>query len=280
MEPETTLSLAITAYVAKDVIAKVLGPTADYLGEGLRDFTKRRLQTIGRIFSNAFEKLDCRLDEPGQVPPRILKTVINEGSYYEDPLAVEYFGGVLASSRTELGRDDRGARVAKVIDDLSTYQLRTHYLLYSTIASLFSRSGKTFSTDDDRARMEVFLPAAGYLNSMQFSQEEWSNPQILHHVWHGLYSDNLIEGRWQFGDQQSLNPFSQVRRAMASFVTLRHWEWNSSYGRLAMEASLLSTCSLVLWMRKSMPSKLCARSGRNEDVVLANWISPWAAAHR
>ena len=204
MEPETTLSLAITAYVAKDVIAKVLGPTADYLGEGLRDFTKRRLQTIGRIFSNAFEKLDCRLDEPGQVPPRILKTVINEGSYYEDPLAVEYFGGVLASSRTELGRDDRGARVAKVIDDLSTYQLRTHYLLYSTIASLFSRSGKTFSTDDDRARMEVFLPAAGYLNSMQFSQEEWSNPQILHHVWHGLYSDNLIEGRWQFGDQQSL----------------------------------------------------------------------------
>ena len=204
MESETTVGLAITAYVAKDVIAKVLGPTADYLGEGLRDLTKRRLQSIGRILSNAFEKLGSRLDEPGQVHPRILKTVMNEGSYCEDPLAVEYFGGVLASSRTELGRDDRGARVAKAVDNLSTYHLRTHYLLYSTIASLFSRSGKTFSTDDDRARMEVFLPAEGYLKSMEFSQEEWPNPQILHHIWHGLDSDNLIEGRWQFGDQRSL----------------------------------------------------------------------------
>ena len=51
MESETTVGLAITAYVAKDVIAKVLGPTADYLGEGLRDVTKRWTPIVGQVGS-------------------------------------------------------------------------------------------------------------------------------------------------------------------------------------------------------------------------------------
>lgn len=205
MEPVTTIGLgAITAYLAKDGIAKLLGPTADYLGEGLRDLTDRRVESIGRIFSNASSKLGNQLDEPGQVPPRVLKSVVNEGSYCEDPVALEYFGGVLASSRTENGRDDRGARMAKLVDNLSTYQIRSHYLLYSSIASVFANSGSRFATDQDRVQMKIFLPFEGYATSMGFSQEEWDNPQILHHIWHGLSSDGLIEGRWQFGNRPSL----------------------------------------------------------------------------
>jgi hypothetical protein len=59
--------------------------------------------------------------------------VLDEGSFSSDTLAVDYFGGILASSRTEDGRDDRGARIAKIVDGLSTYQLRSHYLLFTTI---------------------------------------------------------------------------------------------------------------------------------------------------
>ena len=162
------------------------------------------MRALDGIFSNASTKLGSQLDEPGQVPPRVLKTVLNEGSYCEDPVAVEYFGGVLASSRTERGRDDRGARVAKVVDNLSTYQLRTHYLIYSSIANLFATSGRRFGTTQDRVQMQVFLPFAGYFNAMEFSQEEGNNPQMLAHVWHGLFSDGLIDGPWQFGNQRSL----------------------------------------------------------------------------
>ena len=206
MEPATAVSIgtAITVYLAKDGIAKLLGPTAEYLGEGLRDLTQRRIQSIGRIFSNASNKLGSKLEEPGQVPPRILKTVMNEGSYFEDPVALEYLGGVLASSRTEDGRDDRGARLAKIIDNLSTYQIRTHYLLYSTIATLFSNSGKPFGHPSDRANLEVFLPWQAYSRSMKFSQAELDNPQLLPHIWSGLYSDSLIEGQWRFGSQETL----------------------------------------------------------------------------
>ena len=199
-----TVAGAIAAYLGKDGVQKILGPTADYLGEELKAFTQRRVENTAKIFSNAEKKLGSRLDSPGQVPPKVLKSVINEGSYSEDPVTLEYFGGVLASSKTEIGRDDRGTRLIKILDNLSTYQIRTHYLLYSTIAHLFSNSGRQFARPENRAKMEVFLPIEGYATSMEFTEDEWNNPQILDHIWHGLYSDDLIEGRWHYGNQEDL----------------------------------------------------------------------------
>ena len=99
VEPITTVGLgAAAAYLTKDGIAKLLGPTAEYLGDGLRDYTKRRAENISRIFQKASEKLGNRIETPGEVPPRVLKAVLNEGSFCDDELAAEYFGGVLASS--------------------------------------------------------------------------------------------------------------------------------------------------------------------------------------
>ena len=128
----------IAAYLTKDMLQKILGPTAEYLGEELEKWAKSRIKNVQKILLNAKKKLGPRLDSPGRVSPKVLKAVINEGSYAEDPIAVEYFGGVLASSKTEFDRDDRGARLVKIVDNLSAYQIRTHYLVYSTMAHIFS----------------------------------------------------------------------------------------------------------------------------------------------
>ena len=184
--------------------SKILGPTADYLGEELKELTKKRLENTGRIFSKAENKLGDKLDRPGQVPPKVLKTIINEGSYCDDDITVEYFGGVLASSRTEIDRDDRGARVAKMIDNMSTYQIRSHYFIYSTISELFSNSKNKFGLSEDRDKMQLFMPGQDYINAMEFTQQEWDNRQILIHIFNGLYTDGLIESTWRFGSQESL----------------------------------------------------------------------------
>lgn len=265
MEPETTLGLAITAYLAKDGIAKLLGPTADYLGERLGDLTRRRVESIGRIFSNASGKLGDQLDAPGQVSPRVLRTVMNEGSYCEDSVAVEYLGGVLASSRTEHGRDDRGVRMARLVDNLSTYQLRTHYLLYSSIAKLFSGSQCSFATNDERRMMRIFLPMQGYANSMGFSQEEWDNPQILSHIWHGLSSDGLIDGSWQFGNQESFKTvFTEAPSAgllcSPSSLGAELFLWAFGHGHAPLEY-LFSTAldSCIDGLSKGVPGALKTR---------------------
>lgn len=207
-EPIATVGIgAIAAYVGKDAIVRILGPTADYLGIELKNFVQKRKEQVGRIFLNAEKKLGNRLNNPGQVPPKVLRTILNEGSFSDNDIAVEYFGGVLASSRTEVGRDDRGARIAKMIDNMSAYQLRTHYLIYSTISEVFSASGNSFSLSKNRRKMELFIPYVDYFSVMGFSPQELINGQMLSHIFHGLSSDGLIEDRWQYGSQQSLAAF-------------------------------------------------------------------------
>ncbi|MEW6551978.1 MAG: hypothetical protein AB1389_07615 [Campylobacterota bacterium] len=193
-EPITTVGIgAIAAYLGKDGLAKLLGPTAEYLGGELQEFTKKRIENVGKIFRNAEKKLGENIDNPGHVPPKVLKTIVNEGSYCEDDIAVEYFGGILASSRTDLGRDDRGARIAKILDGLSTYQIRTHYLVYSYIRKLFHDSGYHFN-QEDRPKMEIFIPFDSYIASMQFDENEMKQfVALLNHSFFGLSTEDLIE---------------------------------------------------------------------------------------
>ena len=203
-EPITTVGLgAIAAYLGKDGIQKILGPTADYLGNGLRDFTQKRIENIGRIFQKAEAKLGDKKDIDGSVPPKVLKTIINDGSYNDDAIAVEYFGGVLASSKSELGRDDRGARMGKLVDELSTYQLRTHYLIYSTIRKVFQGKGFVFNMND-RSKMELFFPYPYYARAMEFTAEENAKSEVLlRHIFFGLSNDGLIED-FQYGSEEHM----------------------------------------------------------------------------
>lgn len=203
-EPLTTVGIgAVVAYIGKDGLNKMLGPTADYLGESLRDFAQKRAQNVGRIFGNAEQKLGGKIDHPGQVPPKVLKTIINEGSYSDDEIAVEYFGGILASSRTEQGRDDRGARIGKILDGLSVYQIRTHYIVYTMIRKLFKDSDYKFYYDD-RPRMEIFIPWDSYVGAMEFSESEMDQfNSILSHSFFGLNTDDLIE-TFQYGPEDHI----------------------------------------------------------------------------
>ena len=195
---------SLAAYLTKDAVTRVLGPTTDYLGGELEEFTKKRMENLGMIFRSAHRKLGPKLDSPGHVPPKVLKSVLLDGSYSDDEVSLEYFGGVLASSRTEVGRDDRGARLARVIASLSTYQIRSHYLIYSALSRVFLKQDRRLGTDRDRARMQLFLPLAEFYSAMEFTDDEWNSPQIMHHIFNGLHSDGLIEGRWMFGNRESL----------------------------------------------------------------------------
>ena len=187
-----------------DIVIKLLGPIAEDYGEDLLEWKRKRKENADKILLNAGEKLGEKLNSPGRVPLKVFKTVLNEGSYADDAIATEYFGGVLASSRTEVGRDDRGARLAKMIDNMSAYQLRSHYLIYSTISELFSNSGNSFNLTEARQKMQLFMSFQDYFESMEFTPPELGNPQILDHIFNGHATDGLIEGAWRYGPQESL----------------------------------------------------------------------------
>ena len=189
MDVGTGLVVVGGAAVNKDLLMKLLGPTADYIGEGIKNNFQNKCDNINRIFNHSIKLLGNGIETEGGVNPRILKHILSEGSFCDDELTSEYFGGVLASSRTNESKDDRGLTYLAVVSNMSTYQIKTHYIFYSIIAELFKGQNLSCSIRADSDKMQVFLPWDVYSESMGIGENDWI---LLTHSMIGLARLDLI----------------------------------------------------------------------------------------
>lgn len=72
-------------------------------------------KNIAKIFVNVEAKLGDRIIKDGKIPPKVLKSILENGAWCEEELRCEFFGGVLVFSRSTISRDDRGAYLANVV---------------------------------------------------------------------------------------------------------------------------------------------------------------------
>jgi hypothetical protein len=214
MDPGTGLTVLGLALGSKQLIGKILGPSADYLGTELKYFTEKGVNNLKNIFSNAERKLGDKIEIDGAVPPKVLKGILNEGVFCEDALSAEYFGGVLASSRSGISRDDRGASFIALISRLSTYQIRAHYIFYYVLKKLYDGSDLKIGTDTHK--MKVFISYDTFTTAMEFSEGE--NSGILSvHILNGLRRENFL-GHFSYGGQEFLKEGAYVQAPGAGIV--------------------------------------------------------------
>ena len=118
--------IAVAAAVA---LQKVLGPVSEEVGEEFR-----RIYKAGRekILESACRKIE-NPDDGKRANLRVAHDVLWNGVFTDDEVCAEYFGGVLASCRSEDGKDDSNIRFSSVIKSLSSAQLRLHYLIYNVL---------------------------------------------------------------------------------------------------------------------------------------------------
>jgi hypothetical protein len=197
------IGTGLTVAASSPLISKVLGPTADYLGAGLQSLAARGLKNVERVFVNAAERLGKELDAPGVVPPRVLKGILQEAPFCDDELAAEYFGGVLASSRSEVGRDDRGATFTSLIARLSVYQIRSHFLFYSVVRGIYVGCGENIGHSSGRRKLRTFVPWNAYVMAMEFDKNERAEIMMAH-VMFGLAREALVEGDFLFGNPEHI----------------------------------------------------------------------------
>ena len=191
--------------LALDMLRRVLGPTASYLGDELQTWTKVRQQNLNRIFKAALKMIAARGGGEGAVPPRVLKRVLDEGSFCDDPLMAEYFGGVLASSKSGISRDDRGAVYLATIEQLSTYQLRAHYIIYSIVKELFNGTGAKVDLDSQRSRLEIYIPWPTWRAALGITTGEKERlTEITEHIIFGLGKETLIGEKMVYGVKNHL----------------------------------------------------------------------------
>lgn len=209
MGPVEQITFGLVAWQgAKIILPKLLGPTADYLGGGLKEVTKRGAENLQRVIGNAYRRLGDRINSPGQVPPRVAKLILQEAYLCEDPLAAEYFGGILASSRTKDGKGDRGLHLAGIVSRLSSYQIRAHYVLYQCFKHVYNgkripiddflRGGQTYSGHSIGVEWAVSIPLTAYTDAMGCRRDEGLTP-YLNHALTGLRKEALIDEFVQWG---------------------------------------------------------------------------------
>jgi len=102
MEPKDlqTLVEIAGAFGGAKMATKLLGPTLEYFGKGLKEFTEKRFENVKSIFLKAAKRFPTKdEDELTAANPNLVKTVLDYGSYTEDALIQEYLAGLLISSR-------------------------------------------------------------------------------------------------------------------------------------------------------------------------------------
>lgn len=193
------VTVGASVWGSKELVGKVLGPTAEYLGGEIRNFAAKCNINISQVFVTAARKLGSRLDEPGQVNPRVLKGVLNEAAFAENEVASEYFGGVLAASRSADGVDDRGVAFVGLVRDLSTSQLRFHYLCYSWLRDLFLSRQLEIGLPSDRRKMRLFISIEAFHATMGPEEAQDERSSLVDHCILGLARQGLIDSSYVYG---------------------------------------------------------------------------------
>jgi hypothetical protein len=192
MDEKSGLIVLGTALGSAKLVEKLLGPTAGYIGGGIKNWTENRVNNISRILKSATDRLGARLDEPGRVPPRVLKEILDDGSFCDDELTAEYFGGVLASSRSSVPRDDRGLTFLGVVSNLSAYQVRSHYVFYTLFKKHYNGDRfKTVYPSGNGPYHKIYIPYGVYAAAMDLQEGE-NVEEVAAHSLFGLDRHRLI----------------------------------------------------------------------------------------
>lgn len=187
----------IEADILRNMLRVLFGDTADYIGEAVAEMPERRRANVVRIAKIALRRLGDAISDPGEIPPRVIGCLLGDGSYCQGVVASEYWAGLLACARTPNPRDDRAARRMKMLARLGEYQIRSHYLFYSSLRLLLMNFREPAKVDfeNDRLRLSAFIPAGYYILAMDHNKDEIARmPKLVSDVLHGLGQELLLDG--------------------------------------------------------------------------------------
>jgi hypothetical protein len=236
-EPTVEMALANSAEVdktesekvARGLLIRVLGPAADAIDEALGRYTSYRVRNVGAIIARADAKSRDSVESRKVVNPRVAHVLLEDGSYCDDDLMIDYLGGVLAGSRTPHGLDDRAVAWSHVVTSLSTLEVRAHYLLYREWAARLHGLADLnlgVSADRYRATMDVDL---GEFLPLLIQGIEVPAQDALGHAIPGLIRVGLLENEYYIGPRENTGEpdarFEHLLRVMPSVIGLELYGW-------------------------------------------------------
>ena len=140
-----TASVAALTWLAN----KVLGPTFDEIGKDISVYYRGN---ISRILKKTEEKIKD-IDDGYIANRRVAEEVLSSGKSIDDELSAEYYAGILASSRSEDGKEDRSVTYLAILKSMSAHQVLIHYNIYNALEKKLFDDWKTSHKISDVSRI-------------------------------------------------------------------------------------------------------------------------------
>lgn len=169
------------------VVDKLLGPTAEVMGQELVDWYTRR-RNITKVARRAAERSD--LDVEGAIPARVAAEVFDKAQWADDEFVAEYLSGVLASARTPDGRNDSGVSWTALVGRLSSDQLALHWSLYTSFQR--RHRGGDPATFWSTTRVQIVADYPSLFSTLGWSLAIGEDTQRLMDAAYGLRREGLL----------------------------------------------------------------------------------------
>ena len=193
------ITTAAIAYVTKDGIEKLLGPTFEYYGIGLKNtienFNNKAKKNLDNIIQKSIIKKGKKLEEKGLINPRILKEVVMDGSFCDTNVVQEYYSGILACSRTEAGTDE-GIYYINILKGLSSRQLKAHYFIYSKFIKQNKGINCNLHVERELRRFKVNFSTKEIIDNLKLVTKKESDSFLCNDI-PAIYQAGLI-GSYSF----------------------------------------------------------------------------------
>jgi hypothetical protein len=215
--------------VVLDGYKRLLGPSLDLMGEGIKKGLVNHRSNIHKVAERADAKTNT--ERPGSIPPRVASDVFDKAQWADDEFVAEYLSGVLASSRSEDGRDDRGIVWTSLVGRLSSDALRLHYAIYSCLRTkLLGKNTDVMSTWTEK---HLVLNYYNLLPGLEFEPNQVGMRRLLDAAY-VLQREGLI-ATMTHGSADNFTGHPFVRYVLPNF------------GDIFMTATTIEGCNLFLY---------------------------------
>lgn len=187
----------IEADILRNMLQVLFGESAAYIGDAVETMPERRRANVVRLCKIALKRLGAAVSTPAEIPPRVVGLLLNEGSFIRGTVSSEYWGGALSCARGPNPRDDRAARWLHLLSRLGEYELRSHYLLYSSmrVNVMLYRDPGNIDFNGDTMGIATFIPLQHYIAAMDYNQDETERVHYLNSAMlYSLGQEHLVGG--------------------------------------------------------------------------------------
>jgi hypothetical protein len=176
---------------------KVFGPSILAFGSNAGVWTQRWSANLFRIAERAEAKLGDESDAPGEVSPRILQRLVNDGAWCDDDVAQDYFAGLVAGSRSTDGGDDSNVPAMAMLSRLGSMEIRLHYCVYTCIRRGLA-GGWSLGTSHARNAAGTVIPREDVAQSL--GVEHLEAVHVIARSVPTLIREGLLAEAWGMGD--------------------------------------------------------------------------------